>query len=179
MCRHLRRPAERAQGDAQDPGRPLRKVSNLSPSSFHCSAHRSLAHSIAAAYSVPVLAATIAFVTYTATAHEFDVAIIFASLSLFQLLRQPLMFLPRALSATTDAQNALVRLTRVFRAETRGDAEDAVEIDQAQKHALEVRGATFVWEESAAAADVLGNPVKKEKEKNPPPSSSSDPPSTA
>ncbi|KAI0710130.1 P-loop containing nucleoside triphosphate hydrolase protein [Earliella scabrosa] len=120
---------------------------------------------IAAAYSVPVLAATIAFVTYTATAHEFDVAIIFASLSLFQLLRQPLMFLPRALSATTDAQNALVRLTRVFRAETRGDAEDAVEIDRAQKHALEVRGATFVWEESAAAGDVLGNPVKKEKEK--------------
>ena len=62
---------------------------------------------------MPVLAATIAFVTYTATAHDFDVAIIFSSLSLFQLLRQPLMFLPRSLSATTDAQNALIRLAKL------------------------------------------------------------------
>ena len=57
-----------------------------------------------------MLAATLSFVTYTGTAHAFNVAVIFASFSLFQLLRQPLMFLPRALSATTDAQTALARL---------------------------------------------------------------------
>ncbi len=105
---------------------------------------------------MPVLAATCAFVTYTATAHDFDVAIIFSSLSLFQLLRQPLMFLPRSLSAMTDAQNALVRLRKVFMAETT-DPRDAFVVDENQKHALEVKDATFTWEDSKTAADVLGN----------------------
>ena len=120
---------------------------------------------------MPILAATIAFVTYTATAHEFDVAIIFASLSLFQLLRQPLMFLPRALSATTDAQNALVRLTKVFSAETKDPAE-AITIDPEQKLAVEVKAATFEWEESKGAGDAMTNSgkgglekAKKNKEK--------------
>ena len=120
---------------------------------------------------MPILAATIAFVTYTATAHDFDVAIIFASLSLFQLLRQPLMFLPRALSATTDAQNALVRLTKVFSAETKDHAE-AITIDPEQKLAVEVKAATFEWEESKGAGDAMANSgkgglekAKKNKEK--------------
>ncbi|KAI0370390.1 ABC protein [Pilatotrama ljubarskyi] len=114
---------------------------------------------VAAAYSVPVLAATIAFVTYTATAHDFDVAIIFSSLSLFQLLRQPLMFLPRALSATTDAQNALARLTKVFEAETT-DPADAFVVDPNQKLAVDVRDATFEWEESRSAGDPEKGPTK-------------------
>ncbi|TFK93972.1 ABC protein [Polyporus arcularius HHB13444] len=114
---------------------------------------------IAAAYSVPILAATIAFVTYTSTTDKFDVAIIFASLSLFQLLRQPLMFLPRALSATTDAQNALVRLTKVFNAETQ-DPSQAVTINPEQELALEVKAATFEWEGTTTTADMMGNPFK-------------------
>ncbi|KAI0768143.1 ABC protein [Trametes elegans] len=125
---------------------------------------------VAAAYSVPVLAATIALVTYTSTAHGFDVAVVFSSLALFQLLRQPLMFLPRALSATTDAQNALGRLRKVFAAET-ADPARAIVVDEEQKMALDVRGATFVWEESRAAGEARaarekgkpGGKGKKEK----------------
>ncbi|KAH9856552.1 ABC protein [Lenzites betulinus] len=116
---------------------------------------------VAAAYSVPVLAATIAFVTYTATAHAFDVAIIFSSLSLFQLLRQPLMFLPRALSATTDAQNALARLRKVFEAET-ADPAQAIAVNPEQAFAVEVEDATFEWEESKAAG-MEGKRVKGAK----------------
>ncbi|KAI0649348.1 ABC protein [Trametes meyenii] len=115
---------------------------------------------IAAAYSVPVLAATLAFVTYTGTAHEFDVAIIFSSLSLFQLLRQPLMFLPRALSATTDAQNALARLRKVFEAET-ADPRDAFVIDEEQKLGVDVRDATFEWEEGSSTAAAKGELSKQ------------------
>jgi hypothetical protein len=37
------------------------------------------------AFSLPVLTATLAFVTYTQTKKEFDVAVVFASLSLFQV----------------------------------------------------------------------------------------------
>lgn len=41
--------------------------------------------SIAFAFSIPVLAATLSFVTYTSTSHSFDVAVIFSSFSLFQV----------------------------------------------------------------------------------------------
>ncbi|KAL6299258.1 P-loop containing nucleoside triphosphate hydrolase protein [Sparassis latifolia] len=101
---------------------------------------------IASAYSVPVLAATLSFVTYTSTKSGFNVAVIFSSLSLFQLLRQPLMFLPRALSATTDAQNALSRLNGVFHAELATG--DAFIVDPEQELALVVKDATFEWEET-------------------------------
>ncbi|KAF8183977.1 ABC protein [Pholiota molesta] len=96
---------------------------------------------VAAAFSLPVLAATLAFVTYTHVVAGFDVAIIFSSLSLFQLLRQPMMFLPRALSATADARNALARLQGIFHAELRTD--DALHIDEELKWALQVQDASF------------------------------------
>ncbi|KAL1937139.1 hypothetical protein VTO73DRAFT_14531 [Trametes versicolor] len=107
--------------------------------------------SVAAVYSVPVLAATIAFVTYTSTSHSFGVAIIFSSLSLFQLLRQRLMFLPRALSATTDAQNALARLRKVFDAET-ADPADAIAVDREQEHKEEEDDAEAAAEEDVTEA---------------------------
>ncbi len=39
------------------------------------------------AFSLPILAATLAFVTYTHVVAGFDVAIIFSSLSLFQVFK--------------------------------------------------------------------------------------------
>ncbi|KAJ7086329.1 ABC protein [Mycena belliarum] len=99
---------------------------------------------IAMAFSLPVLAATLAFVTYTETSKAFDVAVIFASFSLFQLLRQPMMFLPRALSAIADARNALARLARVFHEEQRVGA--AFKVEPELEAALVVEGATWVWE---------------------------------
>ncbi|KAJ7120034.1 ABC protein [Mycena epipterygia] len=100
---------------------------------------------IAMAFSLPVLASTLAFVTYTETNKAFDVAVVFSSLSLFQLLRQPLLFIPRALSAIADARNALARLSVVLHADTRGDTPPFV-IDEAQELALTVNGATWGWE---------------------------------
>ncbi|EIN03766.1 ABC protein [Punctularia strigosozonata HHB-11173 SS5] len=111
---------------------------------------------IATAFSVPALAATLAFLTYTLTAHNFNEAIIFSSLSLFNLLRQPLMLMPRALSAISDARNALGRLRVVFDAEILSD--DPIVIDPNMAAALEVVDATFEWEESMA--------VKEAKEKS-------------
>ncbi|KAG6857211.1 hypothetical protein H0H87_007630 [Tephrocybe sp. NHM501043] len=100
------------------------------------------------AYSIPVLAATLSFVTYTSTTAGFDVAIIFASFSLFQLLRQPMMFLPRALSATADARNAIFRLTPLFHAQVLDDV--AFKVDLEQEYALEASDATFEWETFAS-----------------------------
>ena len=45
------------------------------------------------AISMPTIAAVIAFVTYSLTGHPLDPAIIFTSLTLFNLLRMPLMLL--------------------------------------------------------------------------------------
>ncbi|KAG1834892.1 ABC protein [Suillus variegatus] len=102
---------------------------------------------LALAASMPVLAATLAFVTYTLTAHNFNVAVIFSSFSLFQLLRQPMTFMPRALSAIPDASNAIQRLTHVFRAEL--ISEDTLVIDKDQEPALLTKDATFEWESYA------------------------------
>lgn len=50
----------------------------------------------AIAFSIPALASVLAFVVYSASGHDQNPAVIFTSLSFFQLLRQPLMFFPRA-----------------------------------------------------------------------------------
>ncbi|KAH7884664.1 ABC protein [Phlebopus sp. FC_14] len=101
---------------------------------------------LALATSLPVLAATLAFVTYTLTAHDFNVAVIFSSLSLFNLLRQPMMFMPRALSAIPDASSAIQRLVRIFHADL--ITGDTIVIDREQEAALMVKDATFEWESS-------------------------------
>ncbi|KIO01559.1 hypothetical protein M404DRAFT_149655 [Pisolithus tinctorius Marx 270] len=94
--------------------------------------------------SLPVLGTTLAFVTYTLTSRNFNTAIIFSSLSLFQLLRQPMMYMPRALAAIPDAASALERLSDIFHAELIAD--ETLVIDKAQKEAVLVRKATFEWE---------------------------------
>lgn len=63
------------------------------------------------------------------------------------------MFLPRALSATTDAQNALSRLKGVFHAEL-ATGEPFI-VDREQNLALVVENATFVWEESPSAKEMV------------------------
>lgn len=131
----------------------LHELRSKSKSMFHTSTSANgWINSIAMSFSVPVLAATLAFVTYTNTTHSFDVAIIFSSFSLFQILRQPLMFLPRALSAIADAESALTRLRKVFYAELRDDI--ALNIDMTLDVAVKVQHATFEWEESAPQESV-------------------------
>ncbi|KAJ6548467.1 ABC protein [Mycena capillaripes] len=126
---------------------------------------------IAVAFSLPVLASTLAFVTYTRVTSGFDIAIIFSSYSLFQLLRQPMMFLPRSLSNIADARNALGRLKAVFNAQTLDEA--PFKIDPAQEYALDAKGVSFEWESTMKEEEVKGKgkggkkamASEKEKEK--------------
>lgn len=97
----------------------------------------------AVAFSLPILAAVLAFVVYSLIGHGLNPAVVFPSLTLFQLLRMPLMFLPLSLSATTDAKNAFDRLYTVFTAE---QLEDTVQHDQHSNYALLVRNGSFRWE---------------------------------
>ncbi|TFK28166.1 ABC protein [Coprinopsis marcescibilis] len=116
---------------------------------------------MALAHSVPYLAATLAFITYTRIKEEFDVAIIFSSLALFQLLRQPMMFLPRGLSVIADAQSAFHRLERVFHAELMTG--ESLQIVPNQELSLCIQDASFEWEETVLKED---EPTETEKVKS-------------
>ncbi|KAF5382133.1 hypothetical protein D9615_004305 [Tricholomella constricta] len=97
----------------------------------------------AVAMSMPVLASVIAFVTYSATGHALEPGIIFSSLTLFTLLRLPLMFLPVSFSAIADAANATSRLYGVFEAEL---LTETIIVDPTLDVAIEVTNASFTWD---------------------------------
>ncbi|OSD06330.1 P-loop containing nucleoside triphosphate hydrolase protein [Trametes coccinea BRFM310] len=109
----------------------------------------------AVAISLPALASVLAFVVYSATGHSLNAADIFSSLTLFNLLRMPLMFLPLSLSAIADARNAIDRLYGVFEAETLSETKVQ---DENMKNAIEIIDAEFVWDGPPPDA-----PVKKDK----------------
>lgn len=112
----------------------------------------------ALALSLPTLAATVSFLVYLGVGNNLNPARIFTALSLFQLLRQPLMFLPRALSAAADAVNALERLEEVFEAETRSLNKI---VDPGLDVAVRAIDASFQW----LTADVEGQAKPDSKKK--------------
>ncbi|KNZ79214.1 ABC transporter C family member 2 [Termitomyces sp. J132] len=97
----------------------------------------------AVALSMPVLASVVAFVTYSLTGHDLEPSLVFASLSLFTLLRLPLMFLPVSFSAIADAANATSRLHGVFEAEL---LTETLSLDRSLDVAVEITDASFTWD---------------------------------
>ncbi|KAF9453430.1 ABC transporter [Macrolepiota fuliginosa MF-IS2] len=111
----------------------------------------------AVAMSMPVLASVISFVVYSVSGHALDPAIIFSSLSLFNLLRLPLMFLPVSLSSIADAAQAISRLNDVFEAEL---LEETRIIDPDLDVALRVKDASFTWDAPAPIDEKSGSKKK-------------------
>ena len=72
------------------------------------------------------------------------------------------MFLPRALSASTDAKNALGRLSLVFSAEIRPGS--SLVIDNDLKWAVQLDNATFEWEKSKSTESKEDYSSEKEKD---------------
>ncbi|TFY56998.1 hypothetical protein EVG20_g8713 [Dentipellis fragilis] len=97
----------------------------------------------ALAMSTPTLASVLAFLVYAASGHSLNPAVIFSSLSLFQLLRLPLMLLPMSFSTIADARNAIGRLHDVFTAEL---VTETLVIDPTLENAIECKGASFNWD---------------------------------
>ncbi|QRW24039.1 ABC transporter transmembrane region [Rhizoctonia solani] len=115
----------------------------------------------AVAFAIPTLAAVLSFVTYAATHDEgLDPAVIFPSMALFQMLRQPLMFLPRALSSAVDAKNALSRLKPIFLTKT---IDTQLHVDLNQKDALVVENAEWVWCHQPETKGAKGKEEKQDK----------------
>lgn len=118
------------------------------------------AGTMAFAMSLPVIASVLAFTTYAKVGNTTNPAEIFTSLTLFNLLRMPLMMLPVGLSTVTDAMAALQRLRAVFTCEKMSEP---FLIAPDSKSAVEVHDGDFQWE-GAPPAEELSKKKQKKKD---------------
>ncbi|KAF8235236.1 multidrug resistance-associated ABC transporter [Tricholoma matsutake] len=91
---------------------------------------------------IPMLASVLSFITYALSGHDLNVAIIFSSLQLFNIIRAPLMFIPFVFAALSDALVALSRISKFLNAE---ELAEPYTIDYELKNAVTVNG-DFTWE---------------------------------
>lgn len=118
---------------------------------------------MASAISLPLLASVLAVITYYFKQDGFttqDLAKVFPAITLFQLLRLPLMFLPFGLSVIADGANSFMRLRDVFYAEQH---DTTLHSDNSSPYGLNIDHATFLWEN--VEEDETLKPVKKSNEK--------------
>ncbi|KAJ3320136.1 Multidrug resistance-associated protein 1 [Blyttiomyces sp. JEL0837] len=120
---------------------------------------------------VPALAMIATFVSFHALGNELVPSQVFSSLSLFYVLRSPLLMLPLTISQATDAWISVHRLEEVLIAEelTNGPrllpSPDPKNPDEANLPAVEFQNASFTWE--SARADVsIPSPNEKSKNNN-------------
>ncbi|KZW02976.1 multidrug resistance-associated ABC transporter [Exidia glandulosa HHB12029] len=133
---------------------------------------------------VPILAATLTFITYSLTGHSLDPATIFSSLQLFNTIRAPLFFLPLVAAACSDGYVSLQRIAKMLMADELEDvypivdsaptpdsasASEDDELMKEKKHgsvappAVVVKG-TFTWEHGSKADTIgVGAAPKKPK----------------
>lgn len=117
---------------------------------------------MAFAMSVPVIAAILAFLTYSLTKNDLEAATVFATITLFQLMRMPLMIWPIALSSTADAINALQRLSKVFEAETISNQRTT---DLTLAEAIRIENASFTWDAAPVNTDAKAQKAAGKEEK--------------
>ncbi|CCA75566.1 probable ATP-binding cassette transporter protein YOR1 [Serendipita indica DSM 11827] len=103
---------------------------------------------------IPILAAILAFITYSLTGHPLDPAIIFSSLQMLNVLRMPLIMLPFIFSLSADG---LVSLKRIGAFLTAEELSPAFPIDSSYKFAVDITDGSFTWE-VADPAKAKGEP---------------------
>lgn len=101
---------------------------------------------------VPVLAAILTFITYSLSGHDLNAAIIFSSLQLFAVIRQPLLMLPMVIQVSSDAYVGLQRIGKALLAE---ELDDDLQVDPSAPSAVRAWG-DFAWETSDPAEGGLG-----------------------
>ncbi|KAK7203376.1 ABC multidrug transporter [Myxozyma melibiosi] len=113
--------------------------------------------------TLPVFASMISFVILSVTGHNLDPAKVFASLSLFNMLRIPLMVIPLGLTTGTDAYVALQRIEKMLMA---GELESEVTSDKDLDCAISINNASFVWEAETEEEALAADAKKAADEKN-------------
>ncbi|KAJ3107343.1 Multidrug resistance-associated protein 1 [Phlyctochytrium bullatum] len=126
---------------------------------------------------IPAMAMVVTYVAFERIGGGLDPGVVFSSLSLFYVLRSPLLMIPLTISQATDAWIAMERIEQVLIAEELTDgplmlpyapsspnpAAPAPDADMDPDVAIEIRDAEFMWAESkapAAAGDGKGDAAK-------------------
>jgi ATP-binding cassette, subfamily C (CFTR/MRP), member 1 len=148
----------------------LAKVSNVRASELKIVRYLLLLKTAtnAVSMSIPVYASILAFVTYSLTGNALHAANIFSSLTLFNMMRFPLMFMPRVISACIDAWVALARIQSLLLAD---ELEKPV-VNYDSEFAVLMSNAKFVWEVDDNAEETEKSEKQKRwqrKTKNPKP----------
>ena len=117
---------------------------------------------MAVAVSLPLMAGVLSIITYYFyhTPHRLDPGVVFPAITLFQILRLPLMFLPFGISVIADGWNSFLRLRDVFYAEQH-DVE--VKADEHSEYGLKMTDALFEWED--VSEDPTLKPTKEQEKK--------------
>ncbi|KAF9938627.1 hypothetical protein BGZ67_010647 [Mortierella alpina] len=110
--------------------------------------------------TVPVLAATLTFVAYSLAGNTLNAAVVFSSLSLFNIMRMPLMIFPQVVSAMVDATVSVRRIEDLLLAE---ELEDLPDVHPDAEFALNVSNGNFQWDTSLKAL-TMEELQKREKE---------------
>ncbi|KAF9961648.1 hypothetical protein BGZ70_008234 [Mortierella alpina] len=110
--------------------------------------------------TVPVLAATLTFVAYSLAGNTLNAAVVFSSLSLFNIMRMPLMIFPQVVSAMVDATVSVRRIEDLLLAE---ELEDLPAVHPEAEFALNVSNGNFQWDTSLKAL-TMEELQKREKE---------------
>ncbi|KAJ3109314.1 hypothetical protein HDU97_007808 [Phlyctochytrium planicorne] len=106
---------------------------------------------------VPALAMVATFIAYRYVQNNLDAATIFSSLSLFYVLRGPLLMIPLTISQATDAWIAVGRIEEILIAEELTDGPKMLpkpEGPDAGLPTIAVRDAEFIWASGQAPENV-------------------------
>lgn len=94
----------------------------------------------------------LSFITYSLAGNELNPAIIFSTLQLFNVIRQPLVMLPMAFTVCSDAYVGIKRITTAMLAE---ELPDDLQIDPSLPSAIRAHG-DFIWETSGPISGLMG-----------------------
>ncbi|KAJ3411061.1 hypothetical protein HDV05_002852, partial [Chytridiales sp. JEL 0842] len=94
-------------------------------------------------FAIPVLAASVSFMIYSAVQKSLDPVIIFTSLAFFNQLRNPISWTPIILSTLADASVGAKRIEELLYSE---ELDFEPEVDVKAEAAVVVRNGDFAWE---------------------------------
>ncbi|KAH8880912.1 P-loop containing nucleoside triphosphate hydrolase protein [Thozetella sp. PMI_491] len=120
-------------------------------------AHRNAA--ITMGNTIPIFSSMLTFITFSLTNHALEPSVIFSSLALFNQLRLPLVMFPMVMGVVTDALQSLSRIEQFLTAE-----DYSIPISEgAEDLALDLRDASYTWEQSPPSSSAKGDSKGKTK----------------
>ncbi|WFD40423.1 uncharacterized protein MJAP1_003409 [Malassezia japonica] len=121
-----------------------------------------LAALLATAIGLPVLAGVLAVITFYFKEGHLDASKVFPAVTLFQLIRLPLMFLPFGLSVIADGYASILRLSEVFYAQQH---DVSVKSDALSPYGLQFTDAQFEWDDVSEDPTLKPTTTEEKKEK--------------